>query len=338
MKQIVIIIAAMLLLVGAAAAENLGTLSTADQVIVWCKAIDTAGLEGIPDSGHVLVSFNREATANSASYSLAWTNAGASGTSVDSVRFDAHTYYYFTDLVADIDNDEGNGVYYGDVVLYTDGLPWHNKFTFTLAGDEFTDYMARIVEILDTLKLYDNWVGQQTEIANLNSWNPTTDSTHVNGMDATKLARLDSLDRAISKIFQTDTTGQKPAGSFGRLLTYLDSLNNLVTAEEIASKAADSAKTRTFNLDATGLDNDTSFTNMVSQLMQVYYWVTDSTFIRTGYPGRTILPWFSHETSADADTLWMGVGNDTLGGVVYPHTGGSPGDPPTAPGSTFTSW
>lgn len=338
MKQIWIIILVALSLVASASAENLGTLSTADYVRVWCKAVNSSGVEQSADSGHVLVAFNREATANSASYTLAWTNAGASGTSVDSTLFDGHTYYYFIDQVGDIDNGEGNGVYYGDVILYTGGLPWHNKFTFTLAADEFSDYLAMIAEMLDTLKLYDNWVAQQTEVANLNSWNPTTDSTHQYGMSATRLARLDSLDRAISKIFQTDSTGQKPAGSFGRLLTYLDSLNNLLTGQEIARLAADSAATRAMHLGATGLDADSSFTNMVAQLMQVYYWVTDSTFVRLGYPGRTVLPWFSNETSADADTLWIGVGTDTIGGVVYPHTGGAPGDPPTAPGFTFNSW
>jgi hypothetical protein len=122
------------------------------------------------------------------------------------------------------------------------------------------------------------------------------------------------------------------------LLTYLDSLNSLLTGQEIARLAADSAATRAMHLGVTGLDADSSFTNMVGQLMQVYYWVTDSTFTRLGYPGRTVLPWFSNETSANADTLWIGVGSDTIGGVVYPHTGGAPGDPPTAPGFTFNSW
>jgi len=306
-------------LISPAVAENLGTLSTADYVRVWCKAINSSGIEASPDSGHVLVSFNREATANSASYSAAWITSGATGSEIDSVLYNGHTYYYFVDLVADIDNGEGNGPYFGDVVLYTGGLPWHNKFAFTLAADEFTDYLATLTSIL-------------ADVTNLDAWNPATDSTHVNGLNAARLAALDYLDHAISTldnlILDEDTTGHKLAGSFGLLFTYLDSLNNLLTIADIASEVADSAATREFTLSLVGLDADSSFTNLQATAAKIYAWCSDSLPTVMGFPGSTVLPWSYQIPSANADTTVIGIGTDTLWGIEYIHDGGASGDNP----------
>lgn len=302
-----------------AIAENLGTVSTADYVRVWCKAINSSGIEASPDSGHVLVSFNREATANSASYSAAWTTTGATGSEIDSVRYNSHTYYYFVDLVADIDNGEGNGPYFGDVILYTGGLPWHNKFTFTLAADEFTDYLATLTTIL-------------ADVTNLDAWDPTGDSTDVNGLTAGRLAALDSLDYAISEIsglfLDKDTTGYNAAGSIGKLLRYLDTLNNLLTLVDIASEVADSTATREFTLSLVGLDTDSSFTNLQTVAAKIYAWCSDSLPTVMGFPGSTVLPWSYQIPSANADTTVIGIGTDTLWGIEYIHDGGASGDNP----------
>jgi hypothetical protein len=123
-------------------ATDFGIVSAVDYLRFPVIAVDSAGIEQAPDSGHVLVWFEGEASANAASYTNRWTDAGAGSSHLDSVRYADHTYYYFVDQVMDIDNDEGNGVYTGVIILYTDGEPYPNPFSFTLAGDELADYWA----------------------------------------------------------------------------------------------------------------------------------------------------------------------------------------------------
>lgn len=144
-----ILIAAVSLLPVGARAVDLGVVSTADYLRFPVIAVDSSGLEQSPDSGHVLVWYEGEGTANSVSYAARWIETGASGSYVDSTRYGGHDYYYFVDQVADIDNGEGNGVYAGAVVLFTDGQPFPNQFTFTLAGDELADYWAAVETNLD---------------------------------------------------------------------------------------------------------------------------------------------------------------------------------------------
>jgi hypothetical protein len=134
-----------ILLAGVVGGVDLGAVSTADYLRFEVQALDSAGIPVAPDSGHVLVWYVLESSADAASYTGRWTNAGASGAYIDSARFAGHTYYYFVDQVADIDNDEGQGIYTGAVVLYADfGLPTSNRFAFTLTGDELADYLARL--------------------------------------------------------------------------------------------------------------------------------------------------------------------------------------------------
>ncbi len=144
----ILIVVMSLLPVGTRAAD-LGVVSTADYLRFPVIAVDSSGLEQSPDSGHILVWYEGEGTANSVSYTARWTETGASGACIDSTRYGGHDYYYFLDQVADIDNGEGYGVYAGAVVLFTDGLPFSNQFTFTLAGNELADYWATVETNLD---------------------------------------------------------------------------------------------------------------------------------------------------------------------------------------------
>ncbi|MCX6834940.1 MAG: hypothetical protein NTW07_07375 [candidate division Zixibacteria bacterium] len=143
---------------------DLGVVSTADRVRFEVYALDSSGFPALPDSGHVLVWYQGEATANSASYTNRWTSAGAGSAEIDSVRYASYTYYYFVDSVADIDNNEGNGVYTGVVVLYTKLLPTPNRFTFTVAGDELSDYWAEVKRIGDSINAYDGWIARQATL------------------------------------------------------------------------------------------------------------------------------------------------------------------------------
>jgi len=145
-------------------ATDFGVVSTSDYLRFPVMAVDSAGIEQASDSGHVLVWFEGEASANSASYTNRWTNAGAGSSYVDSVRYADHTYYYFVDQVTDLDNDEGSGVYSGMVVLYTDGEPYPNRFTFTLAGDELADYWAEVARVGDSIDAYDGWVAKEATV------------------------------------------------------------------------------------------------------------------------------------------------------------------------------
>jgi len=165
---------------------DLGVVSTADRARFEVYALDSSGFPATPDSGHVLVWFQGEATANSASYSSRWTNAGAGSAEIDSVRYASHTYYYFADSVADIDNNEGNGVYTGVVVLYTKFLPTPNRFTFTVAGDELSDYWAEVRRIGDSINAYDGWIARQSTLAGTLTANVSQisgDSTAANNLE-----------------------------------------------------------------------------------------------------------------------------------------------------------
>jgi len=197
-------------------AADLGVVSNSDYLRFEVFALDSSGIPATPDSGHVLVWYEGETSSDAASYSNRWTDSGAGSTCLDSVRYASHTYYYFVDQVADLDNDEGNGLYTGVVILYTDGLPTSNRFTFTLADDELSDYWAAVARMADSVDAYDDWVARQTEVANLDGWDPADDSTHISGLNAARLASLDNLDAAISDI------DDNPWDDADRQLTALD--------------------------------------------------------------------------------------------------------------------
>lgn len=103
---------------------------------------------------------------------------------------------------------------------------------------------------------------------------------------------------------------------------------NLLT--DVTNQLPDSnVATITVILDVTGLDNDSSFTNLQAEAYQTFLWATDSLLTMMGFPGSTLLPWSEQLWSANADTTLIGIGNDTIAGIIYHHSGGSPGDDPT---------
>jgi hypothetical protein len=115
---------------------DLNYVTTSDYLRIPLLSINDSGTVAVPDSGHIFVWFEGEATANSASYSTRWTDAGASGALVDSVELAGVDYWYFVDQIADIDNGEGEGNYTGLIAMFTDGQPTLNSFSFTLYDTE----------------------------------------------------------------------------------------------------------------------------------------------------------------------------------------------------------
>jgi len=314
-------------------AVDLGIVSTANFIRFPVKAIDTDGIEQAADSGHVLVWHEGEATVNSASYTASWTSSGATGSEIDSVRFRSHNYYYFFDQVADIDNDEGNGPYSGIVTMFTGGNDFQNPFSFTLAGDEWADYLASFSTHAPTAIVSAGAIttssGAVTTVTNTGTVTGNVDGStgSVSGavtvgtintdvITATALAASASAEIAAA-CADLDTTGHKTTGTFGELWTYSDSLNTLITLTELTAGV--------YNADTTGSWASGTFGEL---FRHIFHYATDTSFVQAGFAGRTLNTWSIPQASSqtDRDTLFWGIiGNkaDTLGGVIYIHDGGS---------------
>jgi hypothetical protein len=232
MKRGIIVLALVTAVTRILSAVDLGIVSGADRIRFEVCALDSSGIPLTPDSGHVLVWFQGESTANAASYSNRWTAAGAGSAEIDSVRYASHTYYYFVDSVADLDNDEGNGVFTGVVILYTKLLPTPNRFTFTLAGDELSDYWAEVGRIGDSIDAYDSWIARQATVTgvltatasdtNLSGQRLAVMPEHWTAADSTayqgSASGLDSSDIARA-VWNTPAANHTVSGTFG---AYLD--------------------------------------------------------------------------------------------------------------------
>jgi hypothetical protein len=178
MRRIIYGVVAGFLLSGIVRGVDLGVVSTSDYVRFEVEALDSAGIPVSPDSGHVLIWFEGESSVDAVSYTCRWTNAGAGSAYIDSTRLAGHTYYYFVDQVVDIDNDEGQGVFTGVVVLYADvGLPTSTPFTFTLAGDELTDYLALLNNLDESVSGIDDnpWDNPDRQLTALDEDNTDVD-------------------------------------------------------------------------------------------------------------------------------------------------------------------
>ena len=232
MKRGILVLVLTAVITPVVTAVDLGVVSAADRIRFEVCALDSSGIPSAPDSGHVFVWFEGETNANAASYSNRWTSAGAGSAEIDSVRYASHTYYYFVDSVADLDNDEGYGVYTGVVVLYAKLLPTQNRFTFTLAGDELSDYWAEVNRIGDSIDAYDSWIARQATVTGVLT--ATVSDTNVSGQqlavmpehwtaaDSTayqgSAAGLDSSDIARA-VWNTPAANHTVTGTFG---AYLD--------------------------------------------------------------------------------------------------------------------
>ncbi len=227
------------ILTGVAPGVDLGAVSSADYVRFEIQALDSAGLPVAPDSGHVLVWFEGENTSDAVSYTCRWTNAGAGSVYIDSLRFASHTYYYFVDQVADIDNDEGAGLYTGTVVLYCDGgLPTPNCFAFTLGGDELSDYLVRLDNLDEPVSGIDDnpWDNSDRQLTSLDEDNTAVDLDQAIGIAGSGAYSVTLL------AFDTSNHVVVPGAALG--------IRNLDQTALLVSAVTDVSGHATANLDA----------------------------------------------------------------------------------------
>lgn len=154
----------------------LGPVAADEYARLPLTILNKDGLEAMPDSLHVLVWYEGESSANAASYIAS--SAAASGLSsmIDTVLVNGRTYWYFVDLIDDIDGGEGNGLYCGDIICWTDDGPTHNRFSFTKVSERLAFTYDSLLSIgdevaasLDTLQSQDDWVSVTGEATGLDS-------------------------------------------------------------------------------------------------------------------------------------------------------------------------
>jgi len=123
-------------------AMDLGLVSVNDTISLPLVCLDTLGRSARPDSVHVLTWYHGQG-GNAYTYG-ARSVPPASASYIDTVSFAGITYFYFIDLVGDIDSNASDGPYSGEVVLWYQSQPTVNPFSFVKVGDEARDIFARI--------------------------------------------------------------------------------------------------------------------------------------------------------------------------------------------------
>jgi hypothetical protein len=141
-KLATISVISLILLTGAARSIDLGFLSVNDTINIPLICLDTLGRAAAPDSVHVMTWYHGQG-ANSFTHSRR--SASPKSTPyIDTVSFAGVEYFYFIDIVGDIDSSAGEGPYSGQVVLWYQDEPTANPFSFTKVYDEARDVIARI--------------------------------------------------------------------------------------------------------------------------------------------------------------------------------------------------
>ncbi|UCC79003.1 MAG: hypothetical protein JSW64_12095 [Candidatus Zixiibacteriota bacterium] len=155
-------------------AVDFGLVSVNDTVNFPLVCMDTLGRNAAPDSVHVITWYHGEG-ANDSTYS-ARSASPLSTSYVDSVYMAGASYYFFKDIVSDLDASKGNGPYSGVVALWSQGYPTYNNFSFIKVADEARDLANYLIAVKDSIENQDNWIAQQPEVANIDGWNPITDN------------------------------------------------------------------------------------------------------------------------------------------------------------------
>jgi len=155
-------------------AADFGLVSVNDTINFPLVCMDTLGRNASPDSVHVITWYHGE-SANDSTYS-ARSASPLSTSYVDSVNMAGSAYYFFKDIVSDLDGSRGNGPYSGVVALWNQGYPTYNNFSFTKVADEAKDLADYLIAIKDSVENHDDWIARQSEVANIDGWNPITDN------------------------------------------------------------------------------------------------------------------------------------------------------------------
>lgn len=204
MKKIIIIFSILFIFSLAYAGFDFGLVSVDDSLEfpVYCVAADTSASMVTPDSAHLTVYHHGEG-ANKYSYFDRTATAGASSIWLDSVVLAGGTKYFAIFQVNDIDSNYTSGLFSGTVELWDAGKSTPNVFSFSKVADQADDIINIILAIedtsnaiLDTLQNQDNWVAQQSEVANIDGFNFTSDSVNIKGTSRVVVSSF--LDDAIT--------------------------------------------------------------------------------------------------------------------------------------------
>jgi hypothetical protein len=143
-------------------------LTTTDEVTVSGRCLDSAGFYITPDSVRIVV------------YRDGIEEFDAWFDSSDAQCIMTNGMLIFTDVFGDIDNDAGDGLYEVMAGFFEDnGDLYYWKTFWAYIGVDMSDLAAiesKVDSCLDSLQNMDNWVAQQTEVANIDGWNPITDN------------------------------------------------------------------------------------------------------------------------------------------------------------------
>ncbi len=172
--KLILVFLLILLMTSISNAVDFGLMSVNDTVNFPLVCMDTLGRNASPDSVHVVTWYHGE-SANESTYAIQSTSP-LSTSYIDSVYMAGASYYFFKDIVSDLDASEGNGPYSGVVALWSQGYPTYNNFSFTKVSDEAKDLANYLIAIKDSIENYDNWIARQSEVANIDGWNPITDN------------------------------------------------------------------------------------------------------------------------------------------------------------------
>jgi len=126
-----------------AGAVDMGIVSANDTINIPVVCMDTLGRKAAPDSSQVFIWYHGEG-ANDYSYSSANSAGGASGAWLDSVRLYGFTSYHFIDQVSDLDSNYASGLFSGMVLLWKQGYPTYNPFSFSKTSNSADDIYPRI--------------------------------------------------------------------------------------------------------------------------------------------------------------------------------------------------
>lgn len=159
--------------------NNAGSTAADSQAVAFW-VLDSAGnmtTTTTNDSLHLVVFYPSGA--------VAFEDTVAHGNSlISSVSSAGYTVYSWKMAIADIDGGGKDGLY--SYIVWVDdnnsanlGTPFRGYFQLYQAND-YNVWASRIIDslqaVIDTLQLHDNWVAQQTEVVNIDGWNPITDN------------------------------------------------------------------------------------------------------------------------------------------------------------------
>lgn len=223
MKKIFITLCLSLLFAGAQA-DFLGIKQASESISFFLREpLDSLGLPRIPDSVHI---HTYKDNASAATYTARSTTFPFSDVSIDTLKNYGDTLYVFADQIQDIDGAAANCELAIVVDLFCAKLPTSTRMHVQIVSDSLENLLSASKDssssaavlaknCRDSLQSQDGWAAKEatsttinSEVTNLNAWNPSTDSTlsksnvmQISG-DATAADNLEAmLDGTRAKLY-----------------------------------------------------------------------------------------------------------------------------------------